>query len=439
MIMRVWIQARYHGSKQTYWIDRLMAKKRNFHVRSNCSHRSWLPITQQHSGHQLSTNRRCLSTALSSTTKGEECYRSALEALKKADAQKQEKEEQKSTQQYEAWERAQQQQQRNPVSGGVAVIKTIAKQTRKDRLEEQSNENEWTERAQVLLEEAAFQHGHPKALVMLGNDALERARTEPSNDRVIQKVFDAVQCYKKAGEKDSAEGWFNLGHLLWTGYPDQDCGEAMDTAVILKQDKVEAMSSFMKAIQLGDSDAMYFVGVDYLSDEQSESTEAMTSRLQSGLAFIEEAAKLGHPGALYYLAVFYYNGNDTLGIPACTPEEFTKRLDEATDAGDPEATFLRGHGFFKGEDGREQNYQRALIDFIQAAKAGHADAAVSAGAMLHQGTGGVARDQRAAFELGSLDGWRNVVACYALGEGVPQCRQTAEYITKTMLKDDGCR
>jgi TPR repeat protein len=438
MIRRVLINARYHGQKQRCLIDCLMAENRNFDLMS--SHRRWLSTTQ-HSCVQLSI-RRFSSTELSST-KGEECYRNALDALKMAETEKQEKEEQKSTQQYEAWERA---QQRNPVSGGVAVIKTIAKQTRRDRLEEQHNENAWTERAQALLEEAAFQHGHPKALVMLGNDALERARTESSHDMVKEKVFDALQYYTKAGEKGSAEGWFNLGHLFWTGYPDQDCGEPMDAPVILQQDKVEAMSSFMKAIKLGDSDAMYFVGVVNLSDEQSESAEAMTRRLQSGLAFIEEAADRGHPGALYYLALFHYNGNDTLNIAACSPEEFSKRLDEATDAGDPEATFLRGHGFFKGEDGREQNYQRALSDFIQAAKAGHADAAVSAGAMLHQGTGGVARDQRAAFELyqmaaelGSLDGWRNVVACYALGEGVPQCRQTAEYITKTMLKGDDCQ
>jgi TPR repeat protein len=33
-----------------------------------------------------------------------------------------------------------------------------------------------------------------------------------------------------------------------------------------------------------------------------------------------------------------------------------------------------------------------------------------------------------AGELGSLQAWRNVAAMYAAGDGVPQCRQTADAI-----------
>ena len=69
------------------------------------------------------------------------------------------------------------------------------------------------------------------------------------------------------------------------------------------------------------------------------------------------------------------------------------------------------------------------------------DAAVSAGAILHSGLG-VPKDQKSAFELyqmagelGSKEGWQNVVACYTTGEGVAQSTQMAEYITETMLKD----
>jgi TPR repeat protein len=64
-----------------------------------------------------------------------------------------------------------------------------------------------------------------------------------------------------------------------------------------------------------------------------------------------------------------------------------------------------------------------------------------AGAMLHTGIG-VSRDQERAFELyqlggelGSIEGWKNVVACYTTGEGVPQSLETARYIADTMLKD----
>lgn len=61
--------------------------------------------------------------------------------------------------------------------------------------------------------------------------------------------------------------------------------------------------------------------------------------------------------------------------------------------------------------------------------------------MLHTGIG-VHKDQRRAFdfyqtagELGSIEGWQNVVACYTTGEGVPQSLETARYIRETMLKD----
>ena len=51
--------------------------------------------------------------------------------------------------------------------------------------------------------------------------------------------------------------------------------------------------------------------------------------------------------------------------------------------------------------------------------------------------------RRLAFELyqraaegGSIEGWRNVAACYMTGEGVPRCEGTARHIMKTMLGGD---
>ena len=52
------------------------------------------------------------------------------------------------------------------------------------------------------------------------------------------------------------------------------------------------------------------------------------------------------------------------------------------------------------------------------------------------------RNQRRAFELyqhagelGSKEGWQNVVACYMTGEGVPKSEEIAKYIRETMLND----
>ena len=62
--------------------------------------------------------------------------------------------------------------------------------------------------------------------------------------------------------------------------------------------------------------------------------------------------------------------------------------------------------------------------------------------MLHAGIG-VPKDQERAFELyqtagelGRIEGWKNVVACYLTGEGVPQSLETARYISETMLKEN---
>merc|ERR1711957_645891 len=103
--------------------------------------------------------------------------------------------------------------------------------------------------------------------------------------------------------------------------------------------------------------------------------------------------------------------------------------------------FLQGHCHYAGTDGYDQDFPAALENFLAAADSEHVDAMVSAGAMLHQGMAGddgrtaiIKRDQQRAFdlyqqagELGSVEGWRNVVSCYASGQGVPKCSETAKY------------
>ena len=376
---------------------------------------------------------------------GEKCYEKAIYALEQAKVAKQEKEKKRSKEQFEAWQKAQQQR---PASKGVAVIKTIAKQAHQRRKNE---EEEWMDQAHFWMEKAGLEHAHAEALVRLGNAALDKARSSPTKEDEDEHVKKAMEFYKQAGKNGSAEGWFNLGHLLWTGYPNQEEIAAEEKAMGepktgggIKQDKKEALKSFFKSVDLGDRDAMFFVGVQLLSDETVATGIDRSSRKAScreGVDLIERAASLEHGGALYYLCLLHLNGHEELNIPPCGPTEFMRRLDIAAKAGDPDALFLRGHCFYHGDEGYSQNLKEALQDFLAAADAGHSDAAVSAGAMLHQGVG-VKRDQRRAFELyqmagelGNVEGWRNVVACYALGEGVPRSHEMAEFIAKTVLRD----
>jgi len=254
--------------------------------------------------------------------------------------------------------------------------------------------------------------------------------------------------YKLAGNRGSAEGWFNLGHLLWNGH-------STPTTNTLHPNKEASLESFWKAINLGDMDAMYFVGVQYLwaddkedcgdlINKQNDDIATVRKRLE-GLGLVETAAKLGHGGALHHLALLNRNGDEELKIAPCDDNKFKDLLDKAADAGDTDALFLRAHCLLNGEDGYNRDPAMALGGFLEAAEGGHADAAVSAGAMLHRGGfgGTVQRDRRRAFELyqeaaelGSIEGWRNLVSCYALGEGVPRCEETAKYIARTMLKEE---
>lgn len=407
-----------------------------------------------------------------------------LQALRDA------REREKSQAMYEAWQRTEEKQKQaeestyNKKNQGVAVVKTLVKQTRKEMKQKQQPEQELQQRAQEKLQQAALEYGHAKALVHLGNQSLQEASTavtaalsssfdkddgakdkNNSMDRANQLVEKALECYKRAGEQGSKEGWFNLGHLLWTGFPDQseqqhaaDDNDDTDIVVILPPNQQTAMEAFEKAIQLGDTDAMYFCGVHLLGlvDEDEEQivingesggVDPRATEITKGLRLIQEAASSKeepHGGALYYLALLHLNGHGALGIPPCSPKEFCTRLDAAIAAGNEDALFLRGHSYYHGENGYPQDYVKALGDFLLAADADHADAAVSAGAMLHAGVANVIpRDQEKAFELyqhagelGSLDGWRNVAACYFTGQGVAQSLEMAKHITKTMKLDE---
>lgn len=127
-------------------------------------------------------------------------------------------------------------------------------------------------------------------------------------------------------------------------------------------------------------------------------------------------------------------------MESCSLEEFVERLNRAVEAGNVDAKFVRGNSYYHGTEGYPHDFKNALDDFLQAADEGHAESAVSAGAMLHNGVG-VLKDQRRSFELyqlagelGSEEGWMNVVDCWQQGLGVPKSEDTARYIKETMLK-----
>ena len=416
--------------------------------------------------------------------RGNESYELALEALRNAANAKKALEMQLMREQYEAMER-QRQKTNQDRDAGVAVVRTIVNQTRKSNtvkvdkwdnksvnddnaqnanntqsVEEHLNEDYYQKVAFQHLEEAAMRFGHPLALVRLGNECLERANKsltltdeplvnydrctewidespidlssiltlslntttediEGQDDTLSPYISMASILYEEAGKAGSAEAWFNLGHLLWDRSEDDD-------AV-----KLKAMDAFNAAVDLGDSDAMYFVAVQYLSSSQEDYETGYQLLCRAGHQY-------NHGPALHHLTL--------LSLQDGKSDEFRELLTKAVEAGNPESLFLQGHCYYKGEDGYEVDVKAALDSFLAAAENDHVDSMVSAGAILHQGFNGshiIRRDQRRAFELyqragelGSIEGWRNVVSCYATGEGVKKDLEMAKHIANTMLKVD---
>ncbi|KAL3821953.1 hypothetical protein ACHAXA_004441 [Cyclostephanos tholiformis] len=287
---------------------------------------------------------------------------------------------------------------------------------------------------------------------------------DDDNDVSKKYLRLARYLYAEAGERGSTEGWYNLGHLLW-----DEC------------EYDGAMKSFHRAMKMGDSDATYFVAAQYLSYEEDDiegkdgvehgrhflkesyerygsafatSPPSMASATTTmpflsndvqrhGYALLLHAAHHhGHGPALHHLAL-HFNQHGNMA-------DFHRLLSAAADVGNADSLFLRGHCRYFGTDGHDRDILAAMEDFMASAESGNADAMVSAGAILHRGVRSddgrtilVERDQRRAFEiyqqageLGSMEGWRNVVSCYATGQGVPKCMDTAKYIANTMLREE---
>ena len=304
------------------------------------------------------------------------------------------------------------------------MVKTIVKQTRKnlkDSLSEIIVTRTSPSKPSPPPDPTADPHhwlllaanaGHTEAMVRAGNHHL--ALSNVPGSPAPGDLRAAVEWYERAaGESNEAN--FNLGHLYFEGSARNG----------MEKDEGRAMVHFRRAALGGDMDAAYFVGVT-----------------GGDLEMIERAAGKGHGGAMYYLALHNYNdGSEEVARLSRFREEIRAAAEEG---GDGDAMAVLADCCFKGTDGFElttESHGEALKWWLKASDAGNADAAISAGALLFRGSPpGVKQDKPAAFqlyqragELGSIDGWRNVAACYSGGEGVPKCEASARYIVETMI------
>ena len=281
--------------------------------------KAWSKPTRRYFDVGVGFYYRALSTiANKGDGRGDDIYQQALQFMKEANDLDSEREQERSTMMYEAWQKSQG-KEINSKSQGVTVVKTLVKSVRKARSKNDDASDKRNE-AMVLLKDAANKYNHPEAAIQLGNILLKEASRSINANANIKTnnhggsdpkdlVNKAIALFRQAGEAGSRVGWYNLGNLMWTGFPPpmdskgeseeegtNTAGYEMKDNQIVVSDMDSAMKAFNKAIDLGDSDAMYLVGVNRLGQGDNQS-------YRDGIHLIKRAADAGHAGALYYLAL----------------------------------------------------------------------------------------------------------------------------------------
>lgn len=173
-----------------------------------------------------------------------------------------------------------------------------------------------------------------------------------------------------------------------------------------------------KAAELGDADAIHFMGAAYHEGIPGllEANPTLASEY-----FAQSALKKNSHSA-YYLALMHLTGD---GIPQNTAQAL-HYLRLAADLNHAEALFLLGEIYFNGSDGEEVDYPRALKLFKMAGKLGHAAALHNLGVMYYNGFGTKVDHEKAFYayqnasvfnHIGAVE---NLADMYEKGIGVPQ-------------------
>jgi TPR repeat protein len=217
----------------------------------------------------------------------------------------------------------------------------------------------------------------------------------------------------------------------------------LDDHMTIEADKPKAMSYFMKAAELGDASAQFFIGHVLHHGLGS----IMPQNPVSGFVLLEQAASQGHAGALYYMAQLYRYGDVHMNIGQDVAQ-FLSYLEKAVALSDPDALMCMAElyrddgGSCEDEHLRQYLVQRhGHLDAVNrqiemeryyrlAAAHGNVDAIVSLGALHFD-----RRQYRRAFqyyqaaaEKHSMAAWKNMADMYMRGLGIAKNEETAQSI-----------
>lgn len=254
----------------------------------------------------------------------------------------------------------------------------------------------------VPLLQTAAEAGQPGAMMALGQGYLEGKGGLPRRPELARKWLEQAD----ANGAESAD--FILGRALLSGeipgdpaeglrivasYAQSgntlammDLGRAMRDGETVPRDREAARRWFENAMEAGDPAAKPALA-SMLYEEGSTTMR---------LAKLEEAARLGHPGAMSQLGQAYLRGE---GLPA-NPVKGRVWLERAVEAGNLHAAQTLGSAYLRGEHGVEQDPAEARRLLQMAVAAGDPNAERDLGyALIDPGDTGLPPDIERGMRL----------------------------------------
>jgi TPR repeat protein len=194
---------------------------------------------------------------------------------------------------------------------------------------------------------------------------------------------------------------------------------------VIEQDIDKALQCFLKAAELGEPIAIYWVGYSYLNGQH------LKKDLKKGLEMVRHACDLGYPQALYCMYLMYLEGHEALPRD---PVKADAMLKAAVKARSGDALFDMADRCFHGTHGEEKNLQRALKLYEDAGRVRHGAALYCAATMYYYGMG-TERNLELAYErytqaatAGYEDALVSIAKMTLRGEGVEKNEPYARYL-----------
>ncbi|MCH2207015.1 MAG: sel1 repeat family protein [Lentisphaerales bacterium] len=223
------------------------------------------------------------------------------------------------------------------------------------------------------------------------NSQLEFAGLLMQGKGVDRSLEKAVAFLNKAREAGAPEAAFELALIAQKEGRLSDCFTLLQEGatrkhiaslkklsgliIELKQDYESAVNYLKVAANLGDPEAMYFLGNIYFQERSLKDESA-------AVKWISQAADKGHSGSLHLLGVFYRNG---YGVEKSLKKAL-ELLTQAAAKNEIRSLEILGDIYYRGELGEKQP-DKALGYYVKATMEGSTEALVKVAEMYIRGQG----------------------------------------------------